>query len=282
MSPSSRRASDLQIVGGTLDDRPKIVGGQRQPGRTREVQEVRHDLAERLGLLPDAFDVRLELRRKRSRVEQLAVTVNSGEAVAEFVGDPRRQFAESRQGFLQSELFLELHDRRQVREQADDATSTVRAKRGDGHADVGHVARVRHLQGTAHDRSSRCQALVDYRGQRSRRHGQPGVMGPLLRGIDAEHPPAGRVEDLDLTGSIDHEQSGGNAVDDLRVQALRRFGALGQCALLRAQLLDGLLQGSRQQRRFAASRLRARSCGRPTESAARRTRRWPREQRPSP
>ena len=82
-----------QLLGRTTRQRLEPDRRERHRVRAREVQEVRHNLSERLGLLPDALDVRTVLRRERIRHQQAAVAVNRREAVPEFVGNPGGELA---------------------------------------------------------------------------------------------------------------------------------------------------------------------------------------------
>ena len=105
----------------------------------REVQEIRHHLAERFGLLADALDMRVIRRRQRVQIEQPRVTVNRRQAVAELVRDARRQLADLREALLQPKLLLHFDDRRQIGEQANGAVRLALAvrQRRDADAEIG-------------------------------------------------------------------------------------------------------------------------------------------------
>ena len=95
------------------------TGAEHQLGRPGEVEEVGHDLAERLGLLADAHDVRPEVSRQPLEIEQAAVAVDRREAVAELVRDAGRQLAEPREAVLEPQLLFELHHVAEIGEEAD-------------------------------------------------------------------------------------------------------------------------------------------------------------------
>ncbi len=75
--------------------------------------------------------------------------------------------------------------------------------------------------------------------------GEPSTAAVMLK-----HLPPGRIDDLHEPCSIDDEQAGGEAVDDLRAERLRGFGPLGHRPFLRAQLLNRVLQGNGEERRL--------------------------------
>ena len=105
---AERSRLGAQLLGGALADGAEVDGRQRELRRPREVQEVGDDLAERLGLGANAFDVRPVGFRQRLQVEQLAVAVNRRQPVAELVSDARRQLADRRQALLQPQLLFEV------------------------------------------------------------------------------------------------------------------------------------------------------------------------------
>src|SRR5689334_11737706 len=94
----------FEIIGGTLHQRSKIVGGERQLRRPREVQEIRHHLTECLGLLPDAFDVRFVLRRQCGWIDQLPVSMDRCQTIAKLVCDSRGQLTKLCESVLQTKL----------------------------------------------------------------------------------------------------------------------------------------------------------------------------------
>src|SRR5262245_58985927 len=153
----------LEVDAHPLDDGAELVCRQGQLRRPREVQEVRDHLSEGVGLLTNTLDVRRKLRRQRRRVEQFPVPVNRREAVAEFVRDARRELAEFGERVLETQLLLEIDDRGDVREQADDAAIGPgrRAQRGDGYAHMGDRSGMRHFERASHDRLPGCQTLGD-------------------------------------------------------------------------------------------------------------------------
>ena len=107
-----------KIVGGALGHGTQIDGRQRELGGAGEVEEIRHHFAHRFGLGANAFDVGSKRRGQGIEIEQTAVAVNRGQAVAELVRDAGGQLAHPRQAVLQAELLLECDDGREVREEA--------------------------------------------------------------------------------------------------------------------------------------------------------------------
>ncbi len=119
--PAARPHVGPDFLGRALGEPGHLDGRQRELGRTSEVQEVGDDLSECYRFVPDALDVRTKVCRETVQIEQPAVSVDRGEAVAELVGDPGGHLPEAGQAVFQSELFLELHHFGEVAEQADDA-----------------------------------------------------------------------------------------------------------------------------------------------------------------
>ena len=58
------------------------------------------------------------LLRQRLRIQQATVTMNCGQAVAEFVRQSCREFAEARQRLLESKLLFQLNHGREVGKEA--------------------------------------------------------------------------------------------------------------------------------------------------------------------
>ena len=185
-------------------------------------------------------------------IDQLAVAVNRRQPVAEFMSDAGGELSEPRQRLLQPKLLFELDDRREVRKQADDAARVrlALAEPRDGDAHMRDVVGLRHLERPSHDRMPRRQTLVDDVGERKRGRRQRADVRAFDAAGDAKHLPAGGIQNLHVTLTIDDEQTGGEAVDDLRAELLGCLGPLGHGALLRAQLLNPFLQGNGQQRRL--------------------------------
>ena len=104
-----------------------------QPCQSRKVQEVIDHLAERLGLLPDTLDVRQLASRQPVEIQEPTVTMNRGEAVAEFVRESCRQLAEPGQAVFESELLLQIDDGRQIGEQTDNTLKRSRPIEHEGH-----------------------------------------------------------------------------------------------------------------------------------------------------
>ncbi len=96
------------------------------------------------------------------------------------------------------------------------------------------------------------QTLVDHLGQLRFAEHPPVVLDRSRLG-NAQHPPAGRVDDSDLAVQPHHQQACREAFDDLAVQPLRGLGARGGGAFLGLELFERLLQRRRQQGRLAGS-----------------------------
>ncbi len=90
------------------DHRPQVHRRHRQLIRARELQEVRDDLAKRGGFGANPLDAGACLIGQRIRIEQPAVAMNGGEAVAEFVGEAGGELAQARERFLEPQLLFEL------------------------------------------------------------------------------------------------------------------------------------------------------------------------------
>ena len=67
-----RRGFRADLLGRPLRRCPHVDRRQRQFRRLGEIQEIRDDLAERLGLVADALHVRPEFRRQPIEIEQAA------------------------------------------------------------------------------------------------------------------------------------------------------------------------------------------------------------------
>ena len=155
ISPPSCCTSCLRSSAARCDQGGEIVCRERQLRRPREIQKVRDHLTERLGLLPDAFDVRLVLRWQRRRIDQLAVAVDRRQPVAELVRDSRGQLTETRQRFLQPELLFELRStavRSENRQMTPPRCAVALAEPRRGDTDMCDVVRLRHFERTSHDR----------------------------------------------------------------------------------------------------------------------------------
>ena len=94
--------------------------------------------AEGVRFVADALHVGLELGGKARRIEQATVAVNRRQTISKLVSDPGGQFAESRQAVLQTQLLFEVHDLREVGEQAHDAVrlTGLAADGRSGHTDM--------------------------------------------------------------------------------------------------------------------------------------------------
>ena len=138
----------------------------------RELQEVGHHLAERLGLGADPFDIRTVRLGQRRQIEQLAVALNRRQAVPELVRDAGRQLPHRRQAVLQPQLLFEILHRRQIGEEADRAVQLpvlVRERR-DADAEMRDAVPALEILAqhdrTADDRRPAPQAFVDHFEQR--------------------------------------------------------------------------------------------------------------------
>jgi hypothetical protein len=114
-----------QIVGGARRQRPEVHAREHDLLGTREAEEVGDHLPERLGLLANAFDIRLVGRGQRRRIDEPAITVDRRQAVAKFMRDAGGQLADPREAVLQPQLLFQLDDVRKVGEEADDALERV-------------------------------------------------------------------------------------------------------------------------------------------------------------
>ena len=147
----------------------RVSSGTGINGRPREVQEVRHDLAQRFGFVADAQDVWAELLRKTGGIEQPRVAMDGREAVAELVRDAGRHLAEPGEAVLEPQLLLELDDRRQVAEQADGPVRRVVVAPRSGRRsrrDAGATRRAGRRTRPPEDRAPGRETLFDDVGER--------------------------------------------------------------------------------------------------------------------
>ena len=152
-----------QIIGRALRDGAEIDRRQGELSRLREVQEVGHDLAHRLGFGANAFDVRPELGRQRFEIQQPAVPVNRGQPVAKLVRDAGRQFTDAREAVFQPHLLLERDHRGQIGEEANHAVRRRRVVSERRHAEP-KVQRRRsgggNFDGAADQRPARARGIA--------------------------------------------------------------------------------------------------------------------------
>jgi hypothetical protein len=76
------------------------------------------------------------------------------------------------------------------------------------------------LHRPAENRTRRRQTLRDQLHERRKRGEHLVVIEPYRISVHANHVPAGAIEDLDATASIDDEQTRGKAFDDVATQLL--------------------------------------------------------------
>ena len=211
-----------QFVRGPFADRLQIDRSERELRRAREVQEVGHDLAERLRLGANALDVLTIVCGQRFQIDQLAVAVNRREPVPELVRDAGRQLADRRQAFLQPQLLFEALHGGQIGEQADRAVqiAVVVEQRRNGHAKMGGAVA---CLVQAHRPPEIGSLVARQSSMTSDSAGSPSIRRWSSSGRrfgDPQHPPAGGIDDPDLAVQSHHEQAGGEALDDFAAQPL--------------------------------------------------------------
>ena len=195
---SSRRSSAARCT-----TSPEIHGRELHLLGPGEVEKVGDDLAERLGFLADPFDVGLILRRECLRVDQAAVAMNRGEAVAELMGDaggqlPSRASVSFRRSCCSSSTTAVRSEKRQMTPRG--AVAFHRAGRN-ADAEVHVVPCPGLLDGSPQDRTAGAEAFLDDLHER-RNRGQHVVVIDR-RPHCPSHPSiatAGRIEDLDAAG----------------------------------------------------------------------------------
>ena len=226
---------------------------QRQLRRPCEVEKIGHHLAERLRLGANALDVRPVRRGQHVQIEQLAVSVNRRQAVAEFVRDARRQLADGRQAVLQQQLLLEVLHRGQVREETNRAVQLFSAPKS------GDTVTPRWTPRPTSDSVTPRRTI----GMAVFRHSSMTSSSGCSRGdgtyaVESGSSRIRRPAGLSVVTSpfeADHERAGRQARDDLAAQPLRRFGARGHRAFLQSSACaTASWQGGREQRHFGAGR----------------------------
>ena len=115
MSPPSARASCSNLFDRPLAHTAQIHTRQNELRWTGEVEKVGDHLIQRFTLVSDAFDVRSIGGWQRLKIEELAVTLNCCQTVSEFMSDPGGQLTDCGEAFFQSQLLLEILDRREIR-----------------------------------------------------------------------------------------------------------------------------------------------------------------------
>src|SRR5215208_2835368 len=230
-----------QVVRGASSDDAEVHARQGDVFRTRKAEEVGHHLAERLGLLTDALDVWLVLRRHGFDLDQSAIAMNRREAVAELVREAGGQLTEARQRLFQAQLLFQLHDRRQIREEANHAGSRVSStldslcrrsgrlsfvqvrlqlpQRRHGHAEMNRPAAL-DLHRSSKDRTRGCQTLFNQLHEWRKRQQHRVVVGANRIALHVNHRAPGPVEDLHAPTSMDYKQPRRQALDDVAAQLL--------------------------------------------------------------
>ena len=175
------------------------------------------------------------------------------QAVAELVGQPGSELAETGQRVLQPQLLFERDDTREIGEETDDAglPGLATHPRRQRHAEVRWPAHEpgRHVA-ARHRGAAVFDGIAHQGGQRRHVLQQVGDVGRHRPRCDAEDAVSGRIQHPDPAVAARHEQTRGQALDDLRVEPLGGLGAGQRGALLRLQLGHGLLQSRRQQGRL--------------------------------
>ncbi len=157
---------ERQVGRRPLHDHPQVDRHHAQRLRLREVEEVRHHLTHRRGLLADGLDVGPIAIGQLRRIEQARIAVDGRQPVPELVREAGGQLTDARQRLLQAQLLLELHHFRQVGEETHRRLQIAFAtgQRRHAHAEVRrpHVE----AQLPAHDRDAGAESVGDHLRQR--------------------------------------------------------------------------------------------------------------------
>ncbi len=145
--------------------------------------------------------------------------MNRRQAVPEFVGDARGQFAEPRKRLLEAQLLFQLNHIRQIRKQTD-GTCALGTERRHRHAEVRGPSHAWNLKSSTRDRAPALKAFRDRIPKWRRSDEQIAIVSTDGVSRDLEQFAARRVQDLDAACVVCHQQAGCETFDDLTAQLL--------------------------------------------------------------